>query len=129
MNYKERMNKLRSFKAAVSSGETQDDVSGVSSSIGGWTGGESKEKFENYITILKTDAAKLAGYKSKYLTAIDDRISKIQGLFDSEYNANSWIKRAYYDKDSAKNKQARLRTLNNSSMDSSVKEKLRSEIR
>lgn len=84
MDYKERIKALKAFKESVSSGETTDTVSGVSSEVSGWTG-DARGKFDSYIETVKSDCKGIAGRKSSFLTDIDTIINNIQALFDLEY--------------------------------------------
>ena len=86
MNYKERIAALKAFKKTVSSGETTDNVSSISSDVEGWTG-NAKGKFDDYIEKVQKDCSTIAGRKATFLTSIDSIISNIQAQFDSEYNS------------------------------------------
>lgn len=129
MNYKERIAALKTFKSAVSGGETTDNVSGVSDEVSGWEGG-SYTKFTDYITTVKSDAKTLAGKKASFLSDIDGQIAKVQALFDAEVAANEYILSTTYDsKDAAKNRQLQRSAIDSLSIDSSVKAELKSRIK
>lgn len=128
MNYKERITALTSFKAAVSGGDTTDNVSGVSSFVAEWDG-NAQTKFEDYIQTIKSDCADIAGKKADFLAEIDSRISQVQAMFDLEVSMNSWRLGMVYDaKDPINNKNLIRSSISQSLIDSSVRDHLLSMI-
>lgn len=126
MNYKERISALRSFKSAVSSGETEDKLSSMDYSVANWTeSSHSKTSFDSYILNVKSTSSVLAQSKSDFLADIDKLIVVIQGAFDQEYAQNKGVVTRTYSKDSKKNKQAKRSALSALNIDSSVKDALR----
>ena len=123
MNYKERISALQNFKDQLSV-ETTDYLANETSDVEGWTG-NSKTAFDNYIIHCKGLSSKLSGQRATFLTDIDNLIQHIQGLYDSEYNANKGKVTKVYSTDPAKNKIERTNALNRLDIDSSVKDALR----
>ncbi len=125
MNYKERISALQIFKDELSSVKTTDYLANQTSDVEGWNGGSAKTKFDNYIIHCKALSSKLSGQHATFLTDIDNLIHHIQGLYDSEYNANKGTVTKVYSTDPAKNKIERTNALNRLDIDSSVKDALR----
>lgn len=125
MNYDERISALTSFKSTVSSaGDTVDGVSGVSSEVSGWEG-DAKTRFDEYIEVVKGDAASLSGKKAQFLTDIQGQIDAIKSQMASEVAQYTYITQATYDsKSSTKNKSLKKSAIRNLNVDSSVKKRL-----
>ena len=125
MNYDERISALTSFKSTVSSaGDTVDGVSGVSSEVSGWEG-DAKTRFDDYIEVVKGDAASLSGKKAKFLKDIQGQIDAIKSQMASEVAQYTYITQATYDsKSSTKNKSLKKSAIRNLNVDSSVKKRL-----
>ena len=128
MNYKERISALKSFKRAVSSGETTDSISGISTEISDWSG-YANTKFDDYVDTIQKDCKTLAGRKTEFLAAIDTIISNIQSQFDYEYSTYSYIlSTTYNSKSASKNKSLKISAINNLWIDESVKAALKSHL-
>lgn len=128
MNYKERIAALKTFKAAITEGDTTDSVSGISSEIPGWEGNACL-KFSDYVQAIKTDCADIATKKASFLSEVDGRISLIQAMFDLEVTLNSWRLGMVYDsKDSENNKALVYDSISQADLDSSVRDYLLSMV-
>lgn len=123
MDYKARIAALRNFKSAVSAGSVFDGVSGLSVTVADWEG-NAVTKFENYLKTVQKDAKKIAKRKKEFLSGIDDMISKIQAQFDLEYQTYALYLYMTYDEDAIENRSTKWRTINNLSIDNSVKRAL-----
>ncbi|KXT85048.1 hypothetical protein [Streptococcus oralis] len=128
MNYKERIAALKTFKAAITGGDTTDSVSGISSEISGWEGNACL-KFDDYVQIIKTDCADISAKKASFLSEIDGRISQIQAIFDMEVSLNRWRLGMVYDsEDSTNNKNLIYYSISQADLDSSVRDYLLSMV-
>lgn len=120
MNYKERMTKLRALKQSL--GDVDDTVSTISSDVGDWTGGMSKNKYITYIDLVKTDTTNLLNSKGSIVEQINKIIQTIQRKFDQEYMVGKMMLSSIEEKDK------KLQKINEMTFDESVKDKLKLSI-
>lgn len=128
-NYQDRINKLQRFKSNVSSGGTEDNIAGFSTEVNDWKGGSSKSGYDHLIQSTKKETATITKKKQQFLEDVSKRITYVEGLFQSEYNANVGRYHVKLDKDPKKNRTKLLQRLERSGIDSSVKAKIRQTIR
>lgn len=129
MNFKQRIKQLKKLKREVSSTEINNAGASFSSEVGGWTGGSSKGKFENYTHEIKSQAKQLTTIKSSIESAISKQIAKVQAQFDEQLSQAEAALSSVTGKDPGDLKNKELDKINSMDLDSSVKEELLKSIK
>lgn len=124
--YKQRIEKLKAFKGSLPN-DIDNRLDGQSTEVSGWEGGESKEKFTEFIEESSDKIDDMLETVSAFQNEVSKRINEVQRKFDAEVSKEKSRIRNMHGKDKKTTKRKRRAALSAIS-DSSVRERVRSDL-
>lgn len=82
MDYQQRIDKLNEFKSNIDGISIEDTFHNQSTDVAGWEGGQSREKFVQFVENVKNDSTSLIDYINSFSSELSSYITQIKLEFE-----------------------------------------------